>query len=329
MLQTARSLAKLGHEVIVFHDTARSGQYHGVDYLPTGLFPSMVCSLEHDVLVSWDNPHAFRFADRSRLHVLAIQLNDAQIGIYDYAIDKYFHPSEWHVERFLKLYPEMTKEKCLPRFTNGIDPKRYIKEVEREPHRVIYSSSPDRGLHHLLRMWPEIRQEVPDAELHIFYEMDKWLSIVDSAAQQGVQIVTSEVGKLIKGYKENPPEGVTFRGGVGQAQLAEEQMRSKVLAYPCDPVQPTEGFSMTCLEAITAGCTLITTDADALKELWADAPNTTIIPLPVEDKVWVDTIAKALQDTQEPSEKKVNPHYTWNRIAAQWEKEFVACLTDS
>jgi len=39
----------------------------------------------------------------------------------------------------------------------------------RHKHWVIYTSSYDRGLEHLLKMWPDVKKAVPDAELHIFY----------------------------------------------------------------------------------------------------------------------------------------------------------------
>ncbi len=326
MVQVSKSLAKLGHDVTVFHDTKRPGRYFGCDYLPRDLLTPLVCQWEHDVYISWDDAYAFRYADRSKLHVLAIQLNDAQIGVFDEAIDLYFHPSEWHAERFLGLYPEMSEDKVRPRFTNGIDPKRYIKEIEREPHRVIYSSSPDRGLHHLLRVWPHVVEQVVDAELHVFYDMDKWLDLDGQMKEQGLLSVTRERAEALREFRKEPPKSVTFHGGVGQAQLAIEQLKSSVLAYPCDPVQPTEGFSMTCLEAVTAGCHLITTDADALKELWADAPGTTILPLPIDDATWVDTLVKTLQSENSHKTTKVQPAYTWTGIAKKWEQEFMKCL---
>ncbi len=327
MIQVSKHLAKLGHDVLVFHDIARPGRYDGVDYLPRTLLPAMVTLMEHDVYVSWDDPYAFRWNDRSKVHVLAIQLNDSNIGVFDNAIDLYMHPSEWHSERFLELYPEMSKDKVRPRTTNGIDPNRYIQAVEREPHRVIYSSSPDRGLHHLLRIWPLIRDAVADAELHVFYDTDKWLEMDLAVKAQGLNSMTGARADLIRDFLKEPPDGVTFHGGVGQAQLALEQQKSAVLAYPCDPVQPTEGFSMTCLEAVTAGCHLITTDADALKELWADAPDTTIIPLPIDDAVWVTTLIEILKAGQNgKAREKVHPSYTWTGIAKKWEGVLEECL---
>jgi glycosyltransferase involved in cell wall biosynthesis len=272
----------------------------------------------------------FRFADRAALRVLAFQLNDTFIGPLDHTIDLYMHPSEWHAERFRAMYPEMAAHKQRPRITNGIDPTRYVSEVEvpREPHRVVYSSSPDRGLHHLLRVWPKVREAIPDAELHVFYEINKWLELVDEIVAKGLAVNTADRAEAVRQFAtehENYEEelGVFFHGGVGQARLAKEQLASAVLAYPCDPVQPTEGFSMTCLEAIASGCSLITTNADALQELWADAPNVTILPLPIDDNIWVETIVKELRAAEaDPSrhEPILPKQYTWATIAQLWDQ---------
>ena len=42
----------------------------------------------------------------------------------------------------------------------------------RHKHWVIYTSSYDRGLEHLLKMLPDVKKAVPDAELHVFYGWD-------------------------------------------------------------------------------------------------------------------------------------------------------------
>ena len=36
-------------------------------------------------------------------------------------------------------------------------------------YKIIYTSSYDRGLQHLLDMWPDIKKEVPEATLDIYY----------------------------------------------------------------------------------------------------------------------------------------------------------------
>lgn len=39
----------------------------------------------------------------------------------------------------------------------------------RDPHKCCYTSSYDRGLEHLLAIWPEVKKAVPDATLEIAY----------------------------------------------------------------------------------------------------------------------------------------------------------------
>ena len=326
MIQVSKNLARLGNEVTVFHDIAKSGRYDGVDWLPQNLFVPLVCQMEHDVLVSWDYSHAFRFADRAKVRVMAFQINDTFIGPFDHTIDLYMHPSKWHGERYKGIYPEITASKQRYRVTNGIDGHRYVQDgIEREPLRMIYSSSPDRGLHHLLRMWPKITEEVPEAALEIFYEIENWRAMIKTVHDIGVPTPSDVQEEEVGAAYEEPPSGVTFHGGVGQARLAREQLASSVMAYPCDPVAPTEGFSMTCLEAVTAGLSLITTDADALGELWADAPGVTILPLPIDEDLWISTIVNVLKNEIERT-PRVPLRYTWETIAQLWMKELDQCL---
>jgi len=327
MISMARELAARGHHVTVFHDVARPGTYEDVDYLPTKLYPDLVTALGCDVLVSWDSSLALRYADRAKVHVMAFQLNDAHIGVFDHAVDLYFHPSNWHAERFHQLYPEIDTKKQRARFTNAVDLMRYTQGVVREPHRVIYSSSPDRGLHHLLRMWPTIVEAVPDATLHVFYDTAKWLATTFDLEAKGYPMHTADRAHLIDAAQKAPTPSIVWHGGVGQWQLAREQLASGLMVYPCDPVQPTEGFSMSCLEGVAAGCTLITSTADALPELWASAPDAQLLPLPVDDGVWSEAIIRELLANNTKDFSVQHPlEYTWPALATFWETEFANVL---
>jgi glycosyltransferase involved in cell wall biosynthesis len=323
MVNISKELAALGHEVFVFYDT-KPGKYEGVDYLPTAYFTPLICSMEHDVLVTWDAVHLMRFNDLAKLHVCAFQLNDAQIGVYDWAVDLYFHPSQWHLDRFQDMYPEMTKEKSLPRMTNGIDYGRYVSSPPVNPNKVIYSSSPDRGLHHLLRLWPKVMDEQPEAELHVFYDISKWLEIDE---QLGDRNATHDRAVMIREFVNNPPDNVTFHGGVGKARLSLEQSTSRVLAYPCDPISPTEGFSMTVLEGIAAGCDVVVSDADALPELWSNAPGVTMMQLPIDDDLWAETIVQKLgSENGEGRDVRIRQDLSWSAVARKWVREIESCL---
>jgi glycosyltransferase involved in cell wall biosynthesis len=321
MVNIARELAACNNEVIVFYDVDKSGSYDGVDYLPTSLYASMVCHLQHDVLVVWDAAHLFRFRDKAQRRVLAFQLNDASVGAMDWTIDNYFHPSRWHKDRFHNLYPEITGDKQYCRLTNGINYDRYLISPmpERNPYKVIYSSSPDRGLHHLLRIWPQVRACEPKAELHVYYDMDKWLAVVEQFEAVGRVVTTSDRGILIRNYRRDGVEGVVFHGGVGQKDLAAAQLSSAIMAYPCDPIAPTEGFSMSILEGIAAGCDTLITNADALPELWSNAPGITMLPLPFDDNLWVDTIVAKIRNGGARA-PRVREDLSWKHVAMKWMK---------
>ena len=77
-----------------------------------------------------------------------------------------------------------------------------------KPFKMLWASSYDRGLEHLLRMWPQIKAKIPTAELHIAYGwnlfdlghkhnpyMLKWKEkMVELMTQEGIK----EYGRLSK-----------------------------------------------------------------------------------------------------------------------------------
>ena len=304
-----------GNEVLLFCPCS-PGHKYGIDFIPIDHFVPFITSLDVDVLVAWDFPHAFRFADRVKHRVLAFQLNHAEVGVFSSVIDEYWHPSNWHRDRFCKLWPEIPVRHAFGDMTNGVDVSRYERVAQtdvRADHRVIYTSSPDRGLHHLLRFWPRVRDAVPDAELHVYYDIKRWLESNFEGEKNGYVLPTLDRAKYIAMVVQDPPPGITFFGGVSQGSLAKAQIGASVLCYPCDPVAPTEGFSMTVLEGITAGCSVLTTNADAFPELWSGVPGVQILPLPVQDDVWVDALVKALQNGSPGRVTEFREH-TWKSV---------------
>lgn len=79
--------------------------------------------------------------------------------------------------------------------------------------------------------------------------------------------------------------------GVGveydRAALTELQQTAMVQVYPLDPVRPSDFFAMSVLEAMAAGTPVITSDADAMPELWGT--SAVILPRPIRLSEWVET----------------------------------------
>ncbi len=333
MINTSREMARRGHEVIAFYQVGRQGRYDGVDYLHPSLFEPLARSLESDVIVSWDQPWVLRQNFPTKLRGVAYQLNHTYIGVLDEMIDFYFCPSKWHAHRFsTELAPETTRSKWVPLMTNGVGLRRYDRNgIERDPYRVIYSSSPDRGLHHLLGAWKRIKAEVPMASLHIYYDFQKWYSIVERQKAKGDIIITADRGEAVKSYLDElvgDTWNVYHHGGIGQWELASEQMKSGLMVYPCDPIAPTEGYSMSCAEALASGAGLITTNADALGELWGEAA--TILPLPVNVDAWAEAIVRKLVNPPGEAERdlyrKFAARHSWKVLGKRWEDYFAGRL---
>jgi FkbM family methyltransferase len=98
------------------------------------------------------------------------------------------------------------------------------KLIVRNPHRIIYGSSYDRGLEHLLKMWPDIRKEVPDAELRVFYGWNLFdLGYSDNPERMAWK-------EKINGLMNQP--GITHLGRISHEMVTLENKEAGIWAYP-------------------------------------------------------------------------------------------------
>lgn len=88
-----------------------------------------------------------------------------ETNISELNLDKYkgvILPSKWAVDH---LHAHHDRIRVVP---HGFDRKE-IHEAEKVPNQCLYSSSPDRGLSELQRMWHLVAERVPDAQLIVTY----------------------------------------------------------------------------------------------------------------------------------------------------------------
>lgn len=164
-------------------------------------------------------------------------------------VDKVMVKTEYHKS----LYPTVTEDKFVV-VGNGIDTTRFT-EVEKNPYKFIYTSSANRGLEHVLDMWPDIRKKWKEAELHIFYG---WKSYYESHKTEPTKMAWMEhMQELME------QEGVINHDRVGQKELAEQMSDSTLWLYP---TEFPEIHCITALEMQAAGVYPITTGFAALAE---------------------------------------------------------------
>lgn len=281
-IRCATELKALGHDVVL-HWYGRRGSWRGVEfYSPQDNMHSMLRSVNWDAVVSFSDLRALEWAPKSAhgRRFFAQQLNDLwNLGDWS-AVDCIISPSDNH-GRHLAYWGWKNKPYAVVH--NGCDVEQYratmengriggnVGEMSRfwseRPMDVGYWSSPDRGLHHLLRAWPEVTKAIPQARLHVFYEIDKYLSLVQHAAGEFGARAQELVPLLVRAKQD---KSVIFHGQVPRKKLAPIQLGCRVMCYPYDPSAYCEGFCGSVNQGIAAGCLVMTTPKDALPELYGD-----------------------------------------------------------
>jgi len=191
--------------------------------------------------------------------------------------------------------------------SNGINLRDFdIKGIERQPHRMIYTSSYDRGLEHLLKMWPEIRKEVPDAELHVFYGWNTYDYFTSIGMRDGKfkEYLTPLLSQ----------DGVTDHGRVGHKKLAREFLKSKFWVYPC---HFEEISCISAMKAQAAGCVPVCTDYAALSETVKD--GVIVHGKADEGTVNANFKSKLIEALKEQPVVSIDKEqFGWDKVAKSW-----------
>jgi len=264
----AEEMAKLGWDVTVFTECqSMEGEFNDVRYLDYRRFHRWCEGNGPDVIFTSGQNWIFDQPVHVELSVLWI--HDADLGNEENSpnwypsserrkqIDRVFFMSPWQQQNCMSFYDFDKDSQYLTR--SGIQRKRFDREgIERDRHRCIYSSSPDRGLQRLLSFWPEILAQVPNATLHVFYGFDNFdASIQYQADPNGArEWMESMLDKL------TTLPGVHYYGRVDQKRLAVEFQKSSVWLYP---THFTETMCLTALESMNAGCVPVVSNLAALE----------------------------------------------------------------
>ena len=264
-IRTAVEAAALGHEVVCY-GPLKSGRWRGVEFRgPEASFYPEVVAGGWDVIVSWSSVRPLELAGPGTRRIFAQQLNDlAGAGLWD-RVDCVISPSRDHAEQVWHSWGWRGKRAVVH---NGLMPELYADAPawHDRPLDVGYWSSPDRGLHHLLRAWPSVRERVPGARLHVFYEIKRYLEMIEPLPLFFIGARGIEVRDLMRSAAQD--KSIIFHGAVTRRRLADFQRNCRVMCYPFDPVCYTEGFCGAVNQGIGAGCTVLTRPKDALPSLF-------------------------------------------------------------
>lgn len=190
------------------------------------------------------------------------------------------------------------------------------------PPTLCYTSTPFRGLDRLLAAFARIRGVVPDARLEIYSSMAVYNDLHDPFQP------------LYDAARTSP--GVAYHGSITQPALAQALRRATMLAYP-NTFPETSCIAV--MEAMAAGCTVVTSYLGALPETGAGLIDLTppLADPHVHAEVFADRATQVLAARQaDPAgtEARLQAQvaYTvaennWARRAEQWSAWLTGCAS--
>lgn len=264
----AIGLAARGHDVTLFTNVTADATHAGVRFQHDSRW-------EPEQAGGYDAVIAFMQADplfgvpANVLRIFNMQCGDfgGQPAGWENHVDILCALSHTHAQE-MKPTTALADDKWRVMY-NGVDIAAF-KGGTKIPGRCIWASSHDRGLHHVLEIWPAVRAAVPHAELHVFYDIQG----LERFAKMGptdvpfLQELQRRSIYEIEMMLRLQDHGVFLRGSVSREQMRAEMAQAEALAYPSDPVRFTETFGVTVLEAMAAECVPVLCFADAFPELW-------------------------------------------------------------
>ena len=317
-VEMAWRLAAKGHEVITYAPIPDDcpGEWRGttwkpveeVDWTLDGIWVLYRCPKEID-----------RFTDDHPGKTLWLMNQD-----WDYSdltaertakLDKMMVLCRWHERYMLEKHPGLRGKIFVT--SNGLK-RDLIDEVEalsipRNPYRIMFASSPDRGLANVIRAFIVAREFEPRLELHAFYGFNNLRKLTKN---KRLQASADECERLIR-----QTNGVYFHGRVTQNQLYQEWLKSGLWVYRTD-FQETS--CITSMEAQALGAIPIVSPVAALDE---NVHYGEAIQGEADDLLTGARFASAIAKWSNPGKQEsVRRHmmayartaFDWERFVSQW-----------
>lgn len=270
VIRLAAELGNLGWRVTVYAEA--DGVWDGAMYRHFSKFAGD-CG---DLFIAWRSPAVLGLMEEKPAGHTALWLHDTDCGDaltweVGEKIDSILYLSEWHKGHLLGRYPWLDPEyqpsvtipPALVRTHNGVDPLD-VSDVERSPHRIMWASSPDRGLDVILEDWSRVKEAWPDAKLTVAYGTKN----LDVLAETRPQLAAFK-SRLTALLREHAGD-IEDLGRVDWRTLRREWAKASVFLYGEPSNHFRETFCLSILEAQAAGCIPIVHGGGALRETTGD-----------------------------------------------------------
>lgn len=321
VIYLSKELAKVGWRVSVYGDPQdEAGTYDGVNYVP---FYKFNPKDKFNIFIGWRSVPFFDNKIDAKKRFLWLHDIQNPVEYTPLRVDrltKIFALSKWHRDNL----PNVPDEKFMIT-GNGINLEHFEmldKEgIVRDPYRIVYTSSYDRGLEHLLKMWPDVKAEVPQATLHICYGWNLFETFYRNNPER--MAWKEKMDELMK------QDGITHLGRVSQVEVLRETYKAGIWAYP------THFGEISCITAMkcqAAGAVPVVCGYAALKETVQFGVKVNVDENDIYDpdtkREFKNQLVKMMkhkglmEDTREQMVKWARDKFSWTSIAKQWDEEF-------
>jgi glycosyltransferase involved in cell wall biosynthesis len=313
VIRMARELHKLtGRTVRVFNNRTQQKEIDGVFYHPAHEASPYFQKFEPKIHFAWR-------------HATKLTNAPTYVWCHDLMVPGIEHHQNYDgvltLSKFHKNYVHSLFRVPLAKLSvtkNGIDPERFSTlPAAKEDGRVVFSSSPDRGLARAIEVMDLVIPEIPWATLHCYYGFENMIKIGRA----------SEVDALKALIKDRPY--VKFHGNLPQDQLAVELGKACVWLYPTNFL---ETFCITALEMQAAKVYSVVRRWGALPERFEfeGKANATILDSDCETlsqgQAYAKAVVKALKQ-KSWGEVAFNPEdHSWHKVALEWVERFSLSL---
>lgn len=308
VIYLSNELAKLGYRVLVFADPPDNSPYISKGSNPQYIHSMFYIFHKCDIAIAWRNP-GIATTLKGRSQQLYLWPHDSWHNPihedYIHIFDGVFWVSKWQRNQWISVNPAFEKFNNI--YGNGIKTEDFDEIKEREnPYSCIYGSSYDRGLEHLLSIWPDIKKQFPRATLDIYY------GFTNSKFMDSLEFHKKMESLADLDVKEH--------GKVSHEELNKAYAHASFWTYPC--TYP-ETFCITALRAQLSGAIPVIIDGTGLSETVRHGYKCNT------QAQYLGTLIEAMQNAEKISLEKrqqmgefILKEYTWKHIAEQWHKTF-------
>lgn len=201
-------------------------------------------------------------------------------------------------------------------FRNAIEPIPAHKKKLEGPVRLIYHTTPHRGLEILVPAFEKITEAFPNLDVH--------LDVFSSFSVYGWEKRDIQYKHVFDRIEDHPQ--MTYHGGVDNATVREALKEAHIFAYPS--IWP-ETSCIAAIEAMSAGCLVVCPNYGALPET---TNNFSVLYPWAEDighhaNIFAQTLKRAIDNVFLPENQEMfkyqigytNTFYSWDSRIPQWE----------